>query len=484
MSVLISCLAISFLCAKEVTGPSLAIGTGNLPEIHVVKNTTTFTTANGKPFVPFGVTYYRPNSGWAPQVWTQFDPAATRWDFAIMKQMGVNCVRVFLSYHSFYSQPGLLNQDGLQKFDQFLAIAEAAGIYVQPTGPDTWEGWPTNQPVAIEDEDTVRDLAQFWKLFATRYRGRSVIFAYELKNEPSVPWRSDILQKRWNIWLEHKYASAWALTNAWKMTEPLQLGRVAIPPATNALNSLRLLDYQSFRESIADEWTRRQVAAIKSADPNALVTVGLVQWSVPIALPSSISQYSAFRPSRQARFLDFLEIHFYPLAQGVFDYRSEAAETRNLAYLESLVCAVSRPGKPTLLGEFGWYGGGRPHFDGGGHPAASSEQQARYCRRVIETSAGFVCGWLNWGLYDDPQATDVSELTGLLKVTGKTKLWGADFQKLAREFEGRKTAQPKLGPRPALDWNACLTDTRAGLKFQHAYYQAFLASNHCQDDKP
>jgi hypothetical protein len=484
MSVLILCLAISFLCAKEVTGPSLAMGAGNLPEIQVEKNATTFTTANGKPFVPFGVTYYRPNTGWAPQVWTQFDPEATRQDFALMKRLGVNCVRVFLSYHSFYSQPGVLNPEGLEKFDQFLAIAEAAGIYVQPTGPDTWEGWPTNQPVAIEDENAIRDLEQFWKLFAARYRGRSVIFAYELKNEPSVPWRSDILRKRWNIWLEQKYASAQALTDAWKTTQPLQLGQIPIPPATNALNSLRLLDYQSFRESIADEWTRRQVLAIKSADPNALVTVGLVQWSVPIELPVSISQYSAFCPARQARFLDFLEIHFYPLAQGVFDYRSDAAETRNLAYLESLVRAVAQTGKPTLLGEFGWYGGGRPHFDGDGHPAATQAEQARYCRRVVETSSGFVCGWFNWGLYDDPEATDVSELTGLLTATGQVKAWGNTFQELAKSFQGKQVSPPTNAPRPKLNRDACVTDTRAALKFQRAYYQAFFIDDRHQEDAP
>ena len=475
MPVLIRCLAISFLCVQEITGPSLAVGAGNLPEIRVITNSTIFTTSNGKPFVPFGVTYYRPNTGWAPQVWTQFDPEATRQDFALMKRMGVNCVRVFLSYHSFYSEPGVLNPAGLKKFDQFLAVAEAANIYVQPTGPDTWEGWPTNQPVAIEDEKTIRDLEQFWKLFAARYRGRSVIFAYELKNEPSMSWQSDILQKLWNGWLEQKYVSAQALTDTWKTSEPVQLGHVPIPPATNALNSRLLLDYQSFRESVADEWTRRQVAAIKSADPNALVTVGLIQWSVPIELPGSISQYSAFRPSRQARFLDFLEIHFYPLAQGAFDYSSDAAETWNLAYLESLVRAVAQPGKPTILGEFGWYGGGRPHFDGGGHPAATQEQQSRYCRRVIETSAGFVCGWLNWGLYDDPQATDVSELTGLITATGRVKAWGNTFQELAKSFQGKQVSPPTNAPRPKLDWNVCLTNLEAGREFEEKYYQAFIA---------
>ena len=86
--------------------------------------------------------YYRPGTGWAPQVWKQFDAEATRKDFARMKELGINCVRVFLTYHSFYTDPGVLKKEGLEKFDQFLGLAEQAGIYVHPTGPDHWEGPP------------------------------------------------------------------------------------------------------------------------------------------------------------------------------------------------------------------------------------------------------------------------------------------------------------------------------------------------------
>src|SRR5271165_5184437 len=79
-----------------------------LPKIQIAMDGRSFRLENGKPFVPFGVTYYRPGTGWAPQVWKQFDPAATRQDFARMKGLGVNCVRVFLTYQSFYSDPGVL----------------------------------------------------------------------------------------------------------------------------------------------------------------------------------------------------------------------------------------------------------------------------------------------------------------------------------------------------------------------------------------
>jgi len=454
--------------------PASAHSSLRLPKVRLAGPGRGFSTEPGAPFVPLGVTYYRPGTGWAPQVWRQFDAEAARKDFARMKALGLNCARVFLSYKSFYTDPGVLRPEGLAKFDQFLALAEEAGFYVQPTGPDHWEGPPNWQPVAVEDPPTVDALVSFWKLFAHRYRGRNVIFAYDLKNEPEVGWDSPALNSAWNAWLQKRYGTAQELAGAWGTTNPAPFGSIPAPPAKDALKDPKLLDYQRFREDLADEWTRRQADAIKSVDPEALVTVGLIQWSVPALLPGNVRHYAAFRPERQAKLLDFLEIHFYPLVRGAFDYRSEADELANLAYLETVVREAARPGKPVVLAEFGWYGGGKPKFDGGVHPAASEEQQARYCRQVVETSAGFVTGWLNWGLYDHPQAGDCSELTGLLTVDGRPKAWGRTFHELSARFGGKPMPPAKAGERPALDWDALVTSTLAASEFRQKYLEAFL----------
>lgn len=449
------------------------VAADRLPKIHVAADGRTFVTETGRPFVPFGVNYYRPHTGWAPQVWKQFDAAATRRDFARMQDLGVNCVRVFLSYGSFYDQAGVLNLEGLAKFDQFLAIAEAAGIYVHPTGPDHWEGLPAwaQQPMLNPGP-----LETFWKLFAARYRGRHVIFAYDLRNEPVIPWDAPIMQERWNRWLEQRYGSMANLAQAWGGTnQPPSFGSIP-PPAFTPLSAHRaLLDYQHFREELADEWTRRQAVAIKSADPAALVTVGLIQWSVPSKLPG-VQQYSAFRPSRLARFLDFLEVHFYPLESGAYAYTGDTAELRNRAYLESVVREVAALGKPVVVAEFGWYGGGKLSSDHGTRLAATGEQQARWCRQVIATSAGLAVGWLNWGLYDVPEATDCSQFSGLLNAEGKTKAWGRDFQYLGARYAGHFIPPAQLSARPSLDWDLCITSVPAGNRFREAYIRAFGAA--------
>lgn len=470
-------LVIAFLALflmDHNAAPAQSPALSRLPKIQITKNGRAFRLENGKPFVPFGVTYYRPGTGWAPQVWKQFDPAATRKDFGRMKELGINCVRVFLTYHSFYSEPGVLRPDGLAKFDQFVRIAEEWGMYVHPTGPDHWEGPPNWQPVAIEDEKTISALEAFWKLFAARYRARTVIFAYDLKNEPELSWDSETLNAKWNTWVEKKYHTVGALASAWNETNHIQWGHISAPSDLGALKNSCLLDYQRFREEVADEWTRRQVNAIKSVDPDALATVGLIQWSVPSLLPGSVRYYSAFRPERQAKFLDFLEIHFYPFANGAYEYKSQADELANWSYLEAVMREVARPGKPVMVAEFGWYGGGKPKFDAEIHPAATEKQQAHYCRGVVETSAGYAVGWLNWGFYDQPESTDCSELTGLMTADGKVKAWGRTFQELAARYnrQGIPPVFSKL--QPELDWDACLTSVAAAKEFRQKYLEAFL----------
>jgi hypothetical protein len=364
-----------------------------------------------------------------------------------------------------------ISQEGLAKFDQFLEIAEQAGIYVHPTGPDHWEGLPDWAKIdRFADDVSLRSLEEFWRQFAARYRERSVIFAYDLLNEPEVRWDTPPMSAKWNRWLKQKYPDSARLLAAWGMTnQALASGDIPIPPKDDCAGCPRLLDFQRFREDIADEWTRRQVAAIKSADTLALVTVGLIQWSVPSQL-AACWHYSAFRPERQARLVDFLEIHFYPLANGFYEY-AEQDEAPNLAYLEGVVREAARPGKPVVIAEFGWYGGGQPTF--GKHAFASEEQQARWCRKLVESTAGVACGWLNWGFHDHPQAGDPSQFSGLLTVEGRIKAWGRDFKQLSERYSNRKLTAPGIGPRPDMDWDRSITSAAEGAKFRERYLEAW-----------
>jgi len=447
-----------------------------LPRVQVSADGRGFTTADNRPFVPWGVNYFRPGTGWAPRVWKEFDAEATRRDFARLKQLGANCVRVFLTFGSFYSEPGRLDPEGLAKFDQFLEMAEQAGLYVHPTGPDHWEGLPEwARGDRYADESVLAALEQFWRLFATRYRGRNGVFAYDLLNEPEIRWDTAPMREKWRAWTQRKYGSGEAAARAWGITGPAPELASLAPPARDAAPGAPLLDYQRFREEVAEEWVRRQVMAIRGADPGALVTVGLIQWSVPVLLAGPF-QYSAFRPERLAPWLDFLEVHFYPLAGGFYEYGGPEAERQNLAYLEAVVRETARPGKPVVLAEFGWYGGGQLTSDGGRHPAATEEHQAHWCRRAVETTLGLACGWLNWGFHDHPQARDVTEYTGLLTAEGKVKAWGRVFEELGRSVKDGSAVVAGRADRPVLDWDRAIADRRVVDEFRRRYTEAFEAA--------
>lgn len=457
-------------------------GGDKLPRIVIAEDGRSFRTEDGKPFVPFGVNYFRPGTGWAPQIWKTFDEAAFGKDFALMRETGVNCVRMFLTYGSFMTEKGKIDPEGLAKFDKLLEIADELGIYIHPTGPDHWEG-----PGALGDRANIRErytndeilemTILFWKEFAMRYKGRNVIFAYDLLNEPEIPWEAESIKPKWNEWLKNRYQSAENFAKQKNIPlNTINWGNEDAP--TDLANQGLILDYQHFREELAEYWTKTQVEAIKSVDPNALVTVGLIQWSVPVSLPVPIRHYAAFKPSRQAPYLDFMEIHFYPFAEGFYEYEKKGDTEKNLAYLESVVREVAMTGKPVVIAEFGWYGGGKLENSNQDKPVASEEQQAQWNSALVEKTKGLAVGWLNWGFFDIPEAGDISELLGLFTVERKPKAWGVAFKSLSEQLSGQLILPKSLGARPEMDWDLLISDPQAAPKFQKEYFKAFLEAIH------
>lgn len=415
---------------------------------------------SSRPFVPFGTNYYDPNTGWPPQVWKQFDPDAVTLHFELMSKLGVNCARIFLAAATFQPDVNTVDEESLEKLDALIKIARKAGIRLILTGPDHWEGRPPYwKPDRFAGPEALRALDHFWTVVGQRYRGEPAILAWDLLNEPQMPWHLESWDPQWNEWLKTKYENQEGLKAAWgdELKDSETIG--GIEPAKNvaAKGNPRLHDWQLFREHLADRWVQRQVRVLREADPTHLITVGYIQWSFPVIRPGDPNLYSAFNPHRQAQWLDFISIHFYPLLGRPFGSRTNW--DRNIAYLQNML-AYCQTGKPVVLGEFGWYGGGAPQ----GRPHLMEDEQGRWIGAEIEASRRLVQGWLSWPFADNREATDMSVFGGMVTYNLANKLWGLRFRSYAAALYMLPQPTPEL---PAFDYSDSLTAPMDDLKTMH-----------------
>jgi len=388
----------------------------------------------GEPFVAVGVNYFGPHMGWAPKLWQRFDANAVREHIVMLRQQGFNVIRVFLTLESFHRQPGVVNDEGLSKFRQLIDICRDNGIRVVPSGPDHWEGVPpwlgNKDPFA--DEELLDIQAQWWEAFTSNFRDEPTILAWDLLNEPSIRWDSNPMREKWSRWLQNKYGTLDAVSAAYSLKNRGigSWSEIAAPDAKPSRDDARLYDYQLFRESIADHWSARMVAAVRRGSPRHLVTIGHIQWSGTAYLPT-VKHYSGFNLRENARHVDFVTIHFYPIAPPK-PGDAPGGIDRNAAYLEALLnqCSV---GKPIMIGEFAWYGGGEIRRNGRViMKAQSPADQLAWNKRLLEVSRGRVCGWLNWAFADTPGSTDLTRWSGLWTEDLTLKPWGEAFGRFAR----------------------------------------------------
>ncbi len=427
---------------------------------------------------PFGCNYFDPHTGWAPKMWREFDAGRVEEHFRVMQRLGVKVVRVFLAAQRFYSAPPRLEPEALEKFDRLLDIARRYGLRVHPAGPDAWEGNPPwRQGDIFADETALAHQVAFWKSFAGRYKNEPAIFAYDLLNEPHVGWSGRAMENAWRKWLAARYGTIETLQGAWgeEAASFAAFEAIAVPRDEAASASRMLADYQRFREFVGERWVKEQVNAIRSADPNHLITVGFIQWTVPV-LHGRPSRYAGFRPAHIAPYVDFLSVHFYPLWGDPL--RSDEEFNRNLAYLEFLLRYVRAgdPNKPVVVGEFGWYGGGRTSDRA---QFRTEADQARWCRAAVMQGRGVAAGWLNWAYADTPSARDITKFSGLVAETGKTKAWGEAFAQLAREPALWLGTGNPPARRFRFDVERALVNPPAGDKALTQYLEMWKADKRC-----
>jgi len=430
---------------------SITARAADLPFIEVDPDSTTALRerGSGKPFVAVGLNYFDHETGWAPKLWQKFDPGRVQHQLDLIREQGFNAIRVFLTLDSFHREPGQVHPEGEAKFRRLIELCRERRIYVIPLGPDHWEGTPKwRGRDQFADDAVLKADDEWWAAFAEKFRDEGAILAYDLLNEPAVGWDTPAMRSKWNDWLRSTYGSIEKIADVWKLpAEKIgAMGSIEPPPPTPALNDARLYDYQRFRESVADEWTRRHAGAIRSADRNHLVTVGHIQWAVPIYI-GAVQHYAGFDMKSNARHVDLVTVHFYPLEPPNPAEKPEGVAV-NAAYLEALLYLAS-VGKPLMIGEFNWYGGGGLAGNNGWSlPPRPPEHQVEWCSELLQVSRGRVCGWLNWAFADTPTGRDITRWSGLWTQDLQLKPWGRVFGEFARQNTTR--------PQPSREFPAYL----------------------------
>ena len=106
-----------------------------LERIRVSDDGTHFVTADSKQrFVVWGVNYDHDNdSHLLEDYWAEKWPAIEE-DFAEMKALGVNVVRIHLQFEKFMDTPERTNEDSLGRLGDLVHLGERTGVYLDLTG--------------------------------------------------------------------------------------------------------------------------------------------------------------------------------------------------------------------------------------------------------------------------------------------------------------------------------------------------------------
>jgi endo-1,4-beta-mannosidase len=247
--------------------------------------------------------------------WSAFDPDEVRQEFSIIRNLGLQYVRIFLLWESFQSQPDQINSRELDHLRTVCDIALAFDLKLQPTfftghmsGPNWAPDWlisvhprlPRERPLVSLTRHTPSDHSIF-----NIYTEPFVLDAEELQ-----------LRTICSALRDHPAIWAWSLGN-----EPDLFYK---PPSALA----------------GMQWVERMRNVIRSVDPDHPVMIGLHA--------ASLDADVGFRVDQIAAVTDISVMHGYSI------YSPMAREPLDADYVP-FTCALTETlaGRPVLYEEFG-----------------------------------------------------------------------------------------------------------------------------------
>ncbi len=248
---------------------------------------------SGQRFLIWGVNYDHDADGsliedYWHQHWDQVEQ-----DFAEIKQLGANTVRIHLQLGKFMQQADQPNEESLLQLKRLVSLAEQSGLYLDITGLGCYHkrdipSWYDS----LDESDRWQVQAKFWEAVAQACNGSTAVLCFDLMNEPIVPGDEKIETD----WLAGEFA-----------------GKHFVQRIARELKGRK-------RSEVVEAWVDQMVSAIRKRDPKVLVTIGEIPWSHvwPGAAP-------VFYTPESLNKLDFVSIHLYP-KRGEVDKAIKATE--------------------------------------------------------------------------------------------------------------------------------------------------------------
>lgn len=338
-----------------------------------------------------GVNYWpaRTAMGW----WSDFDRAEVAADFARIAASGLDSIRIFLTWADFQPTP---NQVDRRMLDRLIAVADLAagtGMALIPTlftGHMSGVNWLPAWALGGSDRD---------ERFRVVSNGR--VTGSGLRN-----WYSDPLIARAHALLATEAAGALAGHDAvWMWDLGNESSNCVIPPT----------------RSSAREWLRRIVSAIRRADPEARLTVGLHM--------EDLENDRMLGPREASEVCDVLSMHGYPIYARWAD---GPTDEQLLPFLADVTRWLAG-GRDLLFAEFGL-----PTFRRGDpvgeavrprHPSSLVEEQAAaaYTERALAALQRAGCvGAMLWCYSDYDSAIWEQPPLDLALHERSFGLWRAD----------------------------------------------------------
>ncbi len=424
----------------------------SLSPVRVAPDRWNFITAAGAYVSPIGGNMLNDQHPVQGTLFRNFNAADCERRLAAMQELGLNCLRQAIGVNEVFDPQAGLKPAGMKNWDTFIRLADKHGVYLMPVGGYVGGNDWFDIARLADNGRALEESCAFWRAFVGHYANHPAIWAWDLRNEllydeqehfvaeqakPEARSVRAMLLDGWPAWLETKYGSVALLNRNYGS---------AYHAYADVPGSVRFVE-QPFHPHAYDQrcylndrgyaWCKAQCDVIRAASPHHMICSGNNTWLSP---DQNLWLANGFHNRAVHELFDFVTHHPYPAWQAVPDGRGDPLDGgAPLRYWLNSCIAMSRfehYGKPVVIQEFGWYGGGASRFlcD---LPHRSEQEHAHYMHTLITALEPHSNGFINWPLMDMPAANDISNHGGIFTHDGRPKVLAKVYRDLVKRTQGQ-----------------------------------------------